>query len=244
MRLEIDTERRTLARDGYVCPLYSAEGFQSLSEMWLKVGWNQGHWRGHEWMGRPILQLADDVLRLASCVWRLRPDVIVETGVYQGGTTMLFASLCALAGHGRVIAIDVEITPGVRAALEHSRIELIQGDSADPALAAQVRARIRPGESVFVFLDSDHSRVHVAAELENYAPLVSPGSYLVVADTILPALADAPEGRPEWADDSPRSAVEGFLSSHDGFVPDPPAGPFGFLSYFAGGWLRCVRSIK
>ena len=37
--------------------------------------------------------------------------------------------------------------------------------------------------SVLVILDSDHSARHVSAELEAYAPFVTPGSYMIVEDT-------------------------------------------------------------
>src|SRR5262249_3977440 len=46
------------------------------------------------------------------------------------------------------------------------------GDSASRETAVRVQSLIRPEESVFVFLDSEHSAEHVAAELENYARFV------------------------------------------------------------------------
>ena len=110
----------------------------------------------------------------------------METGVAHGGSLALSASLCKLMGKGRVIGIDVEIRPHNRAALEahplRELMTLIEGSSIDPAVAGYVRAQIRAGETVLVLLDSNHSKAHVAAELEAYCGLVAPGSYQIVAD--------------------------------------------------------------
>ena len=106
---------------------------------------------------------------------------------------------------------------------------------------------IRPGDSVFVFLDSDHSRAHVLAELEAYAPLVTPGSYLVVADTILPRFCDTPEGQCQWGADHTGLAIEEFLNEHAEFAVDAPEPlftrrhDFRHLGYFSGGWLKRSR---
>ncbi|MDX1980706.1 MAG: CmcI family methyltransferase [Bryobacteraceae bacterium] len=208
------------------------EAFEVLSQYWLRLGLKLGHWTTFSWMGRQLVQLPDDVLRLAEAVWQLRPGVIVETGVYEGGSALLFASLCRMTGRGRVISVEAAPRPGVREALAAHGVKLIEGDSASPDTAERVRRLIRPGEQVFVFLDSDHSRNHVRAELEHYSPLVSPGSYIVVADTIL-------EG-----EDTPGAAVAEFLKAHPEFIagrPDPrfqAQADFGHLSYFSDGWLK------
>jgi cephalosporin hydroxylase len=266
MKLTIDTEEKTLCvitpsvSAGAVSagaavehdappgtyPLYSAEAFEILSSQWLPLSWNREHWMSFSWMGRQLLQLPHDVLRLAELVWVLRPVVIIETGVYEGGSTLLFASLCRLAGAGRVISVDLLLRPGVREAVEErggGLVTLIEGDSASAETAAQVRRLIRDEERVFVFLDSAHTAEHVAAELELYAPLVTPGSYLVVADTNLPELRDTPNGIIQWAYDHPMAAVDSFLSRHPEFERAHPKPLFAaeqdcaYLSYFAGSWL-------
>src|SRR5262249_14204242 len=142
-----------------------------------------------------------------------------------------------------VISVDRELRSGVREAVGSSAT-LIEGDSASPETALRVAREIRPGERVCVFLDSDHSAAHVAAELRAFAPFVSPGCYLIVADSNLPDLADPPSGEQAWTQDHPGIAVDAFLESHPEFArerPDPlfPA-PFDFgeLSYFPGTWLR------
>ncbi len=238
MRITIDTEKQTLTTDNAAYPLYSPEAFAELSRHWLLLGWNLGHWAAQSWMGRQLLQLPEDALRLAGTVWRLEPDVIVETGVYEGGTTLLFATLCRMAGHGRVIGVEKGVRAGVREAFEETGgITLIEGDSAARETAERVRDLIQPGERVFVFLDSDHARAHVAAELEAYAPLAC---MIVVADTNLAALAAAPNGEAAWATDNPLAAVDDFLARHPEFerMPSPD------LTYFPGGWLRRADRLE
>jgi cephalosporin hydroxylase len=251
MRITIDTETQLLSVEeaGVTTGhgLFSPEAFQILSRQWLLLGWNLGHWSTFSWMGRQLLQLPDDVLRLAELLWTQRPAAIVETGVYDGGSTLFFASLCRMFGGGRVISIENEFRPGVRQAIQQAAGELvtmIEGDSASPDIATQVRQLIQPGERVCVFLDSNHTASHVAAELRHYSPLVPPGSYLIAADSICRDLAGTPQGDRAWSRDNPATAVDQFLGEHPEFerVRPPCRYPadadFTFLSYFPNTWLR------
>lgn len=220
---------RTDGRESSV-PLYSKEGFELLSRLWLKVGWNQKYTYTFSWMGRPIIQLPDDMIRIQEVIYATRPDVIVETGVAHGGSLIYYASLCRAMGQGRVIGIDVEIRPHNRRAIEQhplaSMITLVEGGSTDPAIVDRVRREVGAAGAVLVLLDSNHSRAHVRAELEVYAPLVTPGSYIVATDGVMQEVADAPRGKPEWISDNPVSAVHDFLTSHPEFVPEQPPWPF------------------
>ncbi|HET8548961.1 MAG TPA: CmcI family methyltransferase [Bryobacteraceae bacterium] len=235
--LSIDTGAGTLRANGREFPLYGKEAFDLLTREWLVLAWQQEIWTRFRWLGRQILQLPADILRLAEYIERVAPDVIIETGVYDGGSALLFASVCRMTGRGRVISIERELRAGVHEALEAAGVTVLEADSAAPATAALVRDLVRPHESVFVFLDSDHTHEHVRAELANYAPLVTTGSCLVVADTILPDLADAPCGDPSWIEDNPAAAVRDFLNANPGWEVEPVT-----LTYFPGGWLR--RSAK
>src|SRR4051794_38290951 len=190
MRLTIDTESRTLTIDAAgkpeVVPLYSTRAFELISDQWLRVGWNEKYVYTFSWLGRPLIQLPEDVIRVQEVIYRVKPDVIIETGVAHGGSLVFYASLCKAIGKGRVVGVDIEIRPSNRAAIEAhelaSYIALIEGSSIDPATVEQVRARVQPGERAMVILDSNHSKDHVAQELERYHPLVAPGSYIVATD--------------------------------------------------------------
>lgn len=255
MRVIIDTETRRLELEGGKDPravdLYSPEAFSCLSRLWLKVGWQLKYTYSFTWLGRPIIQLPEDLLRLQELVYRVRPDVLVETGVAHGGSLVFHASLFRALGRGRVIGVDIDIRPPARAAIAGHElaglIDLVEGDSADPGTIEQVRSRIGAGDRVLVVLDSNHSRRHVGAELEGYAPLVAPDSYLVATDGIMEDLADVPRGRAEWREDNPRAAALDFAARHPEFVLEEPPFPFNEgsvierVTHWPGAYLRRLR---
>jgi cephalosporin hydroxylase len=208
----------------------SPEAFEAVSSAWLRCGWDVKYVYSFTWLGRPVIQLPEDIVRIQEVIWQVQPDVLVETGVAHGGSLVFYASLFAAIGRGHVIGVDVDIRPANRAAIERHvlapRIALVDGSSVAAPTLATVKAAIRPGERVMVVLDSNHSRAHVRAELNLYAPLVSPGSYLVVCDGIMADLAGAPRSAPDWAWDNPLGAVEDFLATSDEFVAEEPRFPF------------------
>ncbi len=252
MKLLLDTEAQTVTRTDAngtrTVLLYSDEAFDWISDHWLTVGWNQKYSYTFSWMGRPIIQLPEDMVRTQEVLHRVQPDVIVETGVAHGGSLVYYASLCKVLGRGRVIGVDIEIRPHNRKAIEEhplaSYISLIEGSSTDPGTVAQVQSRIQPGEGVLVLLDSNHTRDHVLAELEAYHRLVSPGSYIVATDGIMRDLTQAPRGNPEWSWDNPTEAAAEFARNHPEFVLEQPVWPFNEsglrrnLTHWPGAWLR------
>jgi len=253
MKLTIDTEARTVAcedADGTSQhPLYSREAFSELSKVWIQVGWALKHIYSFTWMGRPIIQLPEDMVRAQEVIYRVKPDVIVETGVAHGGSLIFYASLFKMMGNaGRVIGVDIEVRPHNRAAIEAHElspsISLVEGSSIDPAIVERVRSMIKPGEKVLVLLDSNHTKAHVAAELEAYAPMVTAGSYIVATDGLMQYLDNVPRGKPEWKDDNPTAAAREFAARHGEFeLQEPP--PFVFnegevrehITHWPGAWL-------
>lgn len=254
MRVTIDTVREELEIDDggtrSVVPLYGRRAFEILSDQWVRVGWNQKYSYTFTWLGRPIIQLPEDMVRVQEVIDAVRPDVLIETGVAHGGSLIFYASLFRILGKGRVIGIDIEIREPNRKAIEQHPlsplISLVEGSSTDPAVVDAVRRQIAPGESVMVLLDSNHTRGHVAAELEAYAPLVTPGSYIVATDGIMERLADVPRGQDEWRDDNPSAAAREFAARHPEFVLAQPAWNFNDsdlernVTHWPDAWLRRV----
>ncbi len=253
--VSIDEQRGvvTVERDGQTIthPLDTPEAFAIVSDVWLRAGWDVKHVYTFTWLGRPVIQLPEDLLRMQELIVRVQPDVIVETGVAHGGSLVFYASVCRLVGRGRVIGVDVEIRPQNRAAIEaHALsplIALVEGDSTDPAVVADVRARIHPEETVLVVLDSNHAKAHVLGELRAYAPLVTPGSYVVAMDGhIMCMVAGAPRSAADWASNNPVEAAKEFVSQNPSFVLETP--PFLFnesaisrpVSYATGGTIKRI----
>lgn len=255
MKLEIDTGSGTLkVQDAGVnqeLALYSKNAFEILSHLWLKVGWNEKYPYTFSWLGRPLIQLPEDVLRVQEVVYRLKPDVIIETGIAHGGSLIFYASLCKVMGKGRVIGVDIEIRKHNRAAIEEhelsSYLTLIEGNAIDPAIVTQVKDLVKPSETVLIILDSNHSKAHVAAELELYSPLVTVGSYIVATDGSMEFLADVPRGGQDWQKDNPAAAAREFVAAHADFIEEQPVWPFNEsvlsknITHWPSAWLKRVK---
>ncbi|MEE2779869.1 MAG: CmcI family methyltransferase, partial [Myxococcota bacterium] len=191
-RISIDLEAATAEVEDeqgqHRYPLDSPEAFRAVSQAWLRCGWDTKHVYSFTWLGRPVIQLPEDLLRLQEVIHTVKPDVIVETGIAHGGSLIFHASLCHAMGRGRVIGVDIEIRPHNRAAVEAhpmaSYITMIEGSSTAPDVVQQVRDQIQKGDTVMVILDSNHTLEHVQGELEAYHDLVTPRSYIVACDGI------------------------------------------------------------
>jgi cephalosporin hydroxylase len=230
MKLIVDTEAKELIVDGKKIPLYSDEAFEILSEQSLKVGWNQKYPYYWSWMGIPIVQLPEDIIRTQEVMWKVQPDVIIECGVAHGGGVIFYASLCKAMGKGRVIGVELEYRGNHRTQVEEHLlaplITLIEGSSTDPSIVKKVKDLIKPGETVMVLLDSNHTKKHVADELEAYCDIVSKGSYIVATDGSMEILHDVPRGKPEWIKDNPAEAAREFAAKHPEFIIDNPTAVF------------------
>lgn len=184
------------------------------------------------WLGVPAQKCPLDMWVFQEILQETRPDVIVETGTFKGGSAYFYASIFELLKHGRVVTIDIE---DYKEKPQHPRITYLLGSSTSEAILQQVRGSIQPGERVMVFLDSDHHQVHVLNELRLYSLLVSPGQYLIVEDTHFNGHPILPKFGP-----GPWEAVEEFLQTHPEFVPDRSRERFG-LTFNPRGFLKRVR---
>ena len=161
----------------------------------------------------------------------MKPDLIIEMGVAHGGSLILSASLLALLDlceYGqttlapnskhprRVVAFDIDIRAHNRKALEehplYPRLKLIEGSSIEQTVIAQVKKEAEGYERVLVCLDSNHTHDHVLAELEDYAPLTTQGSYCLVFDTVIEDMPEEMFQECSWgAGNSPKTAVREYL---------------------------------
>lgn len=215
-----------------------------------------------EWLGRPIIQYPQDIVAIQELVWKIRPDLIIETGIAHGGSLIMSASLLALldycdavesgqvldpaAPRRKVLGIDIDIRAHNRAAIEahpmSNRIEMIQGSSIAPEIVEQVRQRAKNCSCVLVCLDSNHTHEHVLGELHAYAPLVTTASYCVVFDTIIDDIPlSVPPDRPWGPGNSPKSAVREYLKTHPEFEIDKAIDQKLLISVAPDGYLRRVR---
>ncbi len=217
---------------------------------------------GFHCLGRPIIQLPQDMIAIQELIWEIRPDLIIETGIAHGGSLVMSAAMLSLLEYSdaveagttlnpaapkrKVLGVDIDIRQHNRDAIEahpmSARIEMIQGSSIDPGIIAKVRNFAAGFDRVLVCLDSNHTHEHVLAELEGYAPLVTTGSYCVVFDT---AVEDLPKelfpDRPWGPGDNPKTAVREYLGSHPEFEIDKSIDQKLLLSVAPDGYLKRVR---
>ena len=220
-------EQKIIFEDNTTVPLYSKEGFKIISDLYLKVGWDQKHLYSFTWLGRPLIQEPEDILRIQEIIYTVKPDVIIETGIAHGGSLMLSASLCKAMKKGRVIGIDIEIRPHNRNAIENHElfdmITLIERDSIANETIQEVKEQIKDNETVLIILDSCHDYQHVLKELKLYGPLVSAGSYIVATDGSQEYLNITPRAKVDyphcdtWESNNPKKAAQDFVAEHKNF---------------------------
>ena len=199
------------------------------------------------WLGRPIIQLPQDIVAMQEIIWQVKPDLIIETGIAHGGSLILYASMLELlSGDGQVLGIDIDIREHNRVEIEKhpmfKRITMIQGSSIDDDIVRQVCDFAKNKKQVLVVLDSSHTHNHVLKELQLYSPLVTKGSYLVVSDTLIEDMpGDFFPDRPWGKGNNPRTAVREFLKTNDRFEIDREMNSKLLITAAPDGYLKCIR---
>jgi len=211
----------------------SDHAFIGLTNIWLREAIRNGYAHNFSWLGRPIIQVPQDIYALQEIIWNVKPDVIIETGIARGGSLVMSASMLALldyceatkkgeslnpqSSNRRVIGIDIDIREHNRKAIETHPlahlITMIEGSSIDNEIILKVHEITSKYNQPMVILDSNHTHEHVLAELKAYAPLVSKGSYCVVWDS---GVENLPEGfivdRPWGKGNNPKTALIEYLN--------------------------------
>lgn len=234
-------------------PMNSSEAFKAVSDAWLRVGWDTKYVYSFSWMGRPVIQLPEDMIRLAEVIYDLKPDLIIETGIAHGGSLVYYASLFKAMGKGRVVGVDIEIRPHNREAIEahelYDYITMIEGSSVDPDIVAQVKDQIRETDkTVLVILDSNHLKDHVSAELEAYSPFVTENSYIVACDGIMGQVVGAPRTDESWSWNNPTQAAKEFAEKRSDFILNEPDWTFNEgsvterVTYWPGAFLKKIKA--
>lgn len=204
------------------------------------------------WLGRPIIQLPQDIVAVQELIFAVQPDLIIETGIAHGGSLVFSASMlelnaiCGGPADAQVLGVDIDIRAHNRAAIESHplarRIKMLQGSSVAPEIVVQVKAVVSEHRRVLVCLDSNHTHEHVLAELEAYAPLTSVGSYCVVFDTIVDDMApDHFKDRPWGPGNNPKTAVREYLKAHPEFAIDKQIDHKLLISVAPDGYLKRLR---
>jgi cephalosporin hydroxylase len=196
-------------------------------------------------------------------IWKVKPDLIIETGIAHGGSLIFSASMLALldiadAAEGnvkymnpkvsnrKVLGVDIDIREYNKLAIEthpmSSRIQMIQGSSISPDIVSQVKEVAKSYQRILVCLDSNHTKEHVLAELQAYAMLTSVGSYCVVFDTLI---EDQPismyPNRPWGPGNNPKTAVWEYINTHPEFEIDKSIQHKLLITVAPDGYLKRIK---
>jgi cephalosporin hydroxylase len=199
------------------------------------------------WLGRPIIQFPQDILAMQEIIWRVKPDLIIETGIAHGGSLVFYASMLELInGNGQILGIDIDVREENRIEIEKhpmsKRIVMVEGSSTEKNVVRQIYEFSKEKKSVLLALDSLHTHEHVLKELELYSPLVTNGSYIAVFDTIIEDMPDDffPD-RPWGKGNNPKTAVWEFLKTNDRFIIDKDIENKLLITVAPDGYLKCIK---
>jgi cephalosporin hydroxylase len=187
-------------------------GITDITRMFHMCYYNSRIWENTFWHGHQILKCPMDMWIYQELIWKIKPDYIIETGTFRGGSALYYSHLFDLQGQGEVITIDVLERPNRP---EHDRIHYLIGSSSDAEIFSQVQSMIGENKKVMVVLDSDHSRDHVFKEMQLWHSMVSKDSYMIVEDSNVNGYPVRPDFGP-----GPMEAINDFLQINNMFEID------------------------
>lgn len=214
------------------------ERFQGQFNLFHHILYSDLDTRFIYWRGVPCQKWPNDLWMYQELLWKLTPDLVIETGTAEGGSALFYASILdGVGGDGAVITVTIEPNLVHQRVREHPRISCLTGSSLDPTIVRMVRERAESSRCVLVSLDGAHERDHVFEELRVYGELVTPGSYVVVEDTNFDS---GPHVKDSFGP-GPGTAVRDFLARDPRFAADPTCERF-LLTIHPGGWLKKLRA--
>jgi cephalosporin hydroxylase len=242
-----ETEKFQQERSENIIKLGKDRDLRGLSNIWAREAAQYKYTYNFSWMGRPIIQLPQDMMAMQEIIWNVKPQLIVETGIAHGGSLIFYASMLELlGGNGTVLGIDIDIRSHNRAEIEKhpmsKRIKMIEGSSIDKPVIEQVHTFAKDKTPTLVVLDSMHTHEHVLEELKAYSGLVSHNSYLVVFDTLVEDMPDdLYNNRPWGKGNNPKTAVWEFLKTTDRFKIDEDIHNKLLITVAPDGYLKCIK---
>ena len=206
------------------------------------------------WLGLSIIQYPQDVIKIQELIWKVKPDLIIETGVAKGGSLILSASILQMLDlkysrkKSLVIGVDIEIKKENRKKIKNhflsKKIELIKGSSIDKNIIEKIKIKSKSFKNIMIFLDSNHSHEHVLEELRAYSDLVSKHSYLVVFDTVIEFLPkkkyDFFKNKNWHPGNSPMTAIYSILRENKKFKIDKKINEQLVISVAKNGYLKKI----
>lgn len=219
--------------------------FQEKTRAWFKDSWKYEYQYHFRWLGRPILQFPQDIIATQELIWKVKPDLIIETGIARGGSIIFSASILELIGKGKIIGIDIDIRKHNKKEIEKhkmmKRITMIEGSSISKKVINHVYKLAKNKKKIMVFLDSNHSHKHVLEEMIVYSKLVKKGSYMIVFDTMIEDMPKDFFDRPWNVGNNPKTAVKEFLKINQRFKIEKKIENKLLITACPDGFLKCIK---
>ena len=222
---------------------------KKLSQKWFDKSFEHEYSYHFTWLGLPIIQYPQDIIALQEIIWKIKPDLIIETGIARGGSLIFYASMLELLQKGEVIGIDIDIRKHNKKAIEshplNKRITMIEGSSIKKDIIKKVFKLSQNKKKILVILDSFHTHSHVLKELEAYSELVSKGGCIVVFDTVVEDMPKNSFPNKPWSiGNNPKTAVKEFLTKNNRFKIDKTIEKEILITSCKNGFLKCVKNIS
>lgn len=226
------------------------KSFKELTKSWFLSSEKYEYSYHFRWLGRPIIQYPQDIVAIQEIIWKVKPDLIIETGIAHGGSLIFHASILEMLGHGEVLGIDVDIREHNKIEIEnhpmYKRIHMIQGSSISEEVIKKVYKFAKKKKRILLILDSNHTHDHVLDELNYYSPLVQKGSYAIVLDTIIEDISKPTSRthnkRPWSKGNNPKTAVKQFLKTNNRFQIDKEIENKLLITVAPSGYLKCIKN--
>ena len=231
----------------------SKKAFELISNLWLRSGWDTKYVYSFAWLGRPIIQLPDDLIRIQEIIFKVKPTIIIETGIAHGGGLIFYASILnSMMKKFKVIGVDIDIRKHNRKAIKahpmYKNIKMYQGSSIDRKIFSKVEKNISKKDKVLVILDSNHSTEHVTSELNSYSKLVTKNYFIVACDGIQKAMHKAARSKSDWYTNNPITAINNFLknnknfkTSNNHFIFNESKINKNYVTYWPNAYLKKIR---
>jgi|TARA_B110000971_G_scaffold221051_1_gene266646 cephalosporin hydroxylase len=234
-------------RNNDISQMAQDEKLKKLSLEWMLHADKYKYTYNFSWMGRPIIKFPSDMIVQQEIMWKLKPDLIIETGIAHGGSILFSASMIEMMGvDGEVVAIDIDIREHNKKLIEahpmYKRITMYEGSSVDTNIINKVKEHAKNKKCVMLILDSNHTHDHVLEELRVYAPLVTIGSYCILPDTFIeffpPGYSSNHNKRPWDVGNNPYTAMKAFLEKNKNFSIDKYFSDKAMITETIDGYLK------
>jgi cephalosporin hydroxylase len=230
----------------FIKKLGKNQPLKKLSNKWMVESSLDEYSYHFSWLGRPIIQFPQDMIAIQEIIWKIKPDLIIETGIARGGSLIFSASILEIIGKGEVLGIDIDIRKHNKTEIEkhtmNKRITMIEGSSIDEKISKQVFDFAKGNKVILVMLDSNHTHEHVLKEMKLYSSLVTKDSYLIVLDTIIEDMPKNSSSDRDWGKgNNPKTAVWEFLKKNNRFEIDREIENKLLITVAPDGYLKCIK---